>query len=683
MYIIGAYSYITAAIIFLAVFSLIVLRWRARSASLELALAMLVGCAWALVSAFAAFEGIVNSLWSVGLEIVRNLVWGYLLLKILRLLNVTSSSWYQSIERITYGIPIVLLALLLFVTAGGSGIGHWLGYDLRIVGHLLMSLTGLILVEQIFRGSKEQRWAFKFLCSGFGGIYLFEFYVYSEALLFSALNANAWASRGFVVAISLILAAIGMSRLPVTSLGLNLSRPMVFYATGLVFAGIYLLIVAGGGYYLQLFGGDWGGVIRNTFIFAALLFLLVTVSSGTMRSRLRVYIDKHFLNYKYDYREEWLRLIRQLSSEQDVGRLEEAAVKALADMMDSDGGVLLVRQARDVFQVVARTGLKIEAQTEPADGAMIQFLEQWQWVINMQEFHSEPDLYQGLVLPEWIQRSDNIWLVVPLMLQARLYGFVVLGKPRAEKAFNWEDIDLLKTAGRQVAIHLAQAGSALALVEARQFEAFNRLSAYVMHDLKNLMSQLGLVVKNAEKHKSNPAFVDDAINTVNNAVERMNRLLAQLQAGMLSSEKRDLVELSSVLELVVQDKSRGTPVPHILQSIECFVEVDRDRLVSIIGHIVQNAQDATPTTGFVHLSLGTDSRFAMVTIEDNGSGMEEAFIKNRLFKPFDSTKGLTGMGIGAHEVRHFIEDLGGSVDVESQPGKGTTFRLKIPIAKKR
>ena len=665
-------------------FFLVIFRWREKSAGLELALAMFVGLAWAASIAYSINQELATGIIGVSLEIVRNLVWGYLLLKLIRLLSDVRSAWYRTLERLTYAIPIALLALLLFASGSESSLGIWLGYDVRIAGHLMMSLLGFILVEQIFRMSGEQRWAFKFVCLGFGGLYLFDFYIYAEALLFQSLNIEAWVSRGFVVSIAFVFVAVGISRFPVTSLRLTLSRPVVFYSTGLVFSGIYLLIVAAGGYYLKAFGGDWGAVARNAFLFAALLFLLALVSSGEMRGRLRVYIDKHFLNYKYDYREEWLGLIRQLSAEQNVDRLEERAVKAIADMMDSPGSALWLKNSKDTYYPAAHFSMgEFQGVSESRSGELVQFLEQWQWVINVEEYKTEPDLYQGLHLSNWITESENIWLIMPLMMQTRLFGFVVLAKPRANKEFNWEDIDLLKTVGRQVAIHLAQARSALDLVEARQFEAFNRLSAYVMHDLKNLMSQLGLVVKNAEKHKSNPAFVDDAINTVDNAVARMHRLLAQLKSETLSMEKSEVVDMAEILNRVVKDKAHQQPAPQLVESVSCFVTADKDRLVSVIGHIVQNAQDATPSGGYVRVSARLDNETVNIKISDNGSGMDEEFIKNRLFKAFDSTKGLTGMGIGAHEVRQFIEELGGIVEVDSRLGEGTTFWLKIPLVEKR
>ncbi|MDH5217744.1 MAG: hypothetical protein OEX19_08610, partial [Gammaproteobacteria bacterium] len=180
----GIYSYGLSALVFIAVFFLIIFRWRGRLASLELALAMFAGSVWAVVSAYSAYEGYVVSIWSVSIEVLRYLIWGHFLLKLLASFSEINTSWYRILERLVYGVPVLLLALLLFVSTSDVEAGRFLGFDLRTMGHLILSLLGLMLIEQLFRLGGDQRWAFKFLFLGFGGVYLFDFYMYSEALLF-------------------------------------------------------------------------------------------------------------------------------------------------------------------------------------------------------------------------------------------------------------------------------------------------------------------------------------------------------------------------------------------------------------------------------------------------------------------------------------------------------------------
>jgi len=682
---IGSLSYGTAALTFLALTALLATAWRGRMQGALLVLACGVSAVWAAVAASQVAFGVPSAVFVFMFEAARDL--GLLMfVGALVRSQIGADQPFPAVLRTlllgAYVLPITLLVILVIATVSDLAPQTWLGYDARILLSVFIAIVGLVLLEQVYKRSPpDLRWGIKFLCIGVGGIFAYDLALYTDALLFKQIDGDLWFARGFVDVALIPLIAISIARNPQWSLEVFVSRGVVFHSTALLLAGAYLLVIALGGYYLRVFGGDWGAVARNAFVFVGLLGMIIAVFSGQMRARLRVFINKHFFSSKYDYRQEWLRLIRTLSLEANGGALEERAIRAVAEMVDSPAGGLWVRRGPHHFAAVqSYTRTEFGEGSEPADGALPRFLQEWQWVINLEEYGRDPLAYEGLVLPLWLRGLSDAWLVVPLMLQAELYGFLVLANPRAKRDFNWEDIDLLKTAGRQVAIHLAQARSASDLAQARQFEAFNRLSAYVVHDLKNLVSQLALVVKNAEKHKHNPAFMDDAIRTVDNAVGRMTRLLAQLRAGGATSERKQRVELASALNAVIHEKANGKPAPTLEAVVKgLYVEADHDRLVSVIGHIVQNAQDATPDSGHVKLKLETDGALAVIQVTDSGSGMDQNFIETRLFKPFDTTKGLSGMGIGAYEAKEFIEHLGGTVQVTSAVGVGTTFRLRFPV----
>jgi putative PEP-CTERM system histidine kinase len=309
----------------------------------------------------------------------------------------------------------------------------------------------------------------------------------------------------------------------------------------------------------------------------------------------------------------------------------------------------------------------------------VSFLTTWQWVIDVDEYARDPDLYQDLTLPEWLGSHPDAWLVVPLMQDVELLGFVVIDRAPAAHAINWEDHDLLKTAGRQAATHLAQLMAVQALVEAREFQAFSRLSAFVIHDLKNLVAQLSLVVTNAAKHKRNPAFMEDAIGTVENCVTKMNRLLAQLRKGKTQPGKAAALNLGTALREVVQQRQEQEPRPTLETSGPTLtVLADHDRLTAVLTHLIQNAQEATASDGWVRVKAWRSGALVHIEIADNGCGMDANFIRDRLFRPFDSTKGQGGMGIGAYESRDYVRELGGDIDVASQPGQGSTFLISLP-----
>ncbi len=300
-------------------------------------------------------------------------------------------------------------------------------------------------------------------------------------------------------------------------------------------------------------------------------------------------------------------------------------------------------------------------------------------IINLEEYRESPDAYSGLDIQDWIDRIDRAWLVVPLLHHDHLTGFLILGRPRAARALNWEDYDLLKTGGRQIASYLAEQQATRALTEARQFEAFNRRFAFVMHDIKNLVSQLSLMVKNVSKHRDNPDFHEDMIRTVEDSVNKMNRLLTKLSTDRTRKGPQPVVDLVPMLYKIVSDKSVSAKSLTFATDIDsATVAAEGDRIGAIIGHLVQNAIEAIENSGFVEVRLTQYRGEAIVEVEDNGPGMDGAFIRDELFRPFRSTK-EGGYGIGVYECREYAREYGGRLDVTSTPGHGTTMRLALPI----
>jgi putative PEP-CTERM system histidine kinase len=257
---------------------------------------------------------------------------------------------------------------------------------------------------------------------------------------------------------------------------------------------------------------------------------------------------------------------------------------------------------------------------------------------------------------------------------------VVLSEPPPPFELTYEDRDLLRTLGRHVSTYLAQHAASRKLAEVGQFEAFNRLTAFMMHDLKNAVAQMSLVVRNAEKHKRNPEFIDDAISTIANAAGRIERLIEQLRQGSVT-DLTQRVLLERVVDRAMSTRTAELPVP-VARFIDedLWVDADFDRLSAVLGHLIRNAQEATPTYGEVSVSLERRATQAWVVVQDNGTGMDEAFIRERLFKPFDSTKGTRGMGIGAYQVREYVHAIGGELQVQSSPGRGTVMTVQLPLA---
>ncbi len=680
-------SYVAAAGGFMLLSLFAVIRWRACIEDGLLLAASIMTFFWALLVASYHLYGFFSPLGISLFELLRNATWFALLLRLIYIIkDARSREFLRKVTLLSIGgvaSGFVLLVISYFIATGDQEALGSIENNLRSIAHIIISLTGLFLLEQWYRNvSSEQRWASKFLCLGVTSIFAFDFFLYSDALLFGGIDADFWDARGIINVMAVPLIGVSLSRSRQWLLGDFISHRMVFHSAVLVGGGLYLFAVALGGYYIRLYGGGWGKIFQVLFFFAALLLLLSLIFSGKLRAQLRVFLGKHFFSYKYDYREQWASFIRALSMGGTDEQLRERAVQAIADIVESPGGGLwLYNESAQSYLPVTECNMTIgPGYREPREGSLATFLERWQWVVNLSEYEKEPDLYRDLVLPEWLHALPKAWLVIPLMRQMHLLGFIILARSRAGDHFNWEDIDLLRIAGRELASYLALLEANRALVEARQFEAFNRLSAYVVHDLKNVVGQLSLVVENSKKHRDNPGFIEDAFTTVDNAVNKMQRMLTQLRVGKHEVSRGTLVRLEEVLEEIVTLRQVMFPQPVFEKCEGVEVLADRDRLTSIIGHVIENAQEATPDDGRVTVKLALVSGCAVIEIEDDGCGMSEKFVRERLFRPFDTTKGNAGMGIGVYECREFIRVLGGDVDVKSSPGRGTLFRLKIPLA---
>jgi putative PEP-CTERM system histidine kinase len=660
----GLYAYGFAAAAFLGSALHLALGWRGGiKASMLLAAVGLSG-AWAGANfAFALTEA--SAWWTTQavLDTLRAAAWLAFLGVALRGLRIDLA-----------GAAIVALPL-----------GAWLLYpetpqDGSRAGFFALTtaaVAGLVLAEQLYRRALEAaRWAIKPLCLGLGAGLAFDLYLFADALLFGRIDAGVWAARGFVHALAIPLIGLSTVRNKDWTIDIALSRGVVFHSTALLACGIYLLAVAAAGYYVRYFGGSWGKTLQVGFIFAALLLLGWLFSSGALRSKLRVFINKHFFSYRYDYRSEWLRFTQLLSGDEPGMSHEQRCIRALANLVESTGGGLWL-QKESAYAQAARWNAPAVAGEEPADGPFARFLAKTGWVVDLR---ANPIHGPGEV-PAWLREMPGAWLVVPVIAHEELLGFAVLAAPRAKVELNWEVRDLLKTAARQVASFLAQVRASEALLEARKFEAFNKMAAFVVHDLKNLVAQLSLLSKNAERHRHNPRFQDDMFATVKHVEERMNRLLQQLGTGSHGEENLRPIRLAKLVERVVASKrAEGADIAMHAADAELAALGYEQRFERVVGHLVQNAIDATRETGAVRIRVAAEGPDAVIEVADSGCGMSEAFVRERLFRPFQTTKG-NGMGIGAYEAAQYARDMGGRIEVDSRPGAGTRLKLKFPLEK--
>lgn len=665
----AALSHGLASLAFFVLALLLISNWRARQNARALLVACLATGIWATGTVVLALLGLRISLAGDALEMLRTVAW---LVFLLLLIDPSRTR----LRAVLAGIAVVVLAQWLLVVANQLGLPAAPGRASASVCRLLLAVLGMLLVEQWYRNTPPlKRWGIKFACLGVGGLFAYDFYLYSDALLFRTINDDIWAARGIVDALCAPLLAISAARNPAWALGLSVSRQMLYRSAALLGSAIYLLAMAASAYYLRYFGGTWGALMQMAYLGGAALLLAGVLFSGSLRAKLKVYINKNFYNAIFDYREEWLRFTRALS--EDGPALGERTIQALAQLVESRAGALwILREGQ--FAPAASWNWPPPAWSAPASGPLCQFLEARLWVIDVPDCKQHPRQYGGLALPPALLALPDVWLLVPLMLHGQLFAFVVLARPRTPIGLNWEIRDVLKIAGSQAASYLAHRESLDSLMVSRQFESFNRMSTFIVHDLKNLVFQLSLLLSNAEKHRANPAFQEDMLGTLDHSVQKMKTLLQKLALGEALDTPAPL-RLDGLLRQAVAAKASLAPAPRLeIVDAELTVLAHRARLERVLGHLIQNAIEATASDGSVAVRLLRERQSAVVELDDTGQGMSEQFIRERLFKPFDSTK-TAGMGIGVFESREYIREVGGSLEVRSAPQVGTTFRVILPL----
>ncbi len=681
------YSYLTAAVAYLMLLSLSLIGIKKNPVAIPLIIAIVFSLIWAGYTVFLIRSQETFTSESLPLETLRNTAWFFLLSAFISRQQFNNNYLLLVKSRLANGL--ILLMVFIFVMEVFSDLRYQiqqlLGQDLRLFAHVVFAIIGLMLVEQLYRNATlDLHWTIKFLCLGLGGLFTIDFIVYSKSLLFAQLDSLLWNSRGFINALIVPLLAFSILRLQTNSfLRITASRKVVFHTTVLLGSGLYLILMSLAGFYIRDYGGDWGTVAQIIFFFLAILLLAILFVSGKVRALTKVYINKHFFHYRYDYRDEWIKLSKSIAKLDSINELSGVIINTLSELADSSGGGLWLKNEQGDFYFAEENNLGFNPpQLIKADQSLIKFMMKNQWVIDFVEFSNSPEVYNEVDLSQWCDEQNNVSLIIPLFLQNEIEAIVVLTKAKVPRQLNWEDHDLLKTVGMQLTNALALSHASDALSRSRQFEAYNRLSAYLVHDLKNLVAQVSLIVKNAEKHKHNPEFIDDSIETLENVVYKIEHLLTQLKKGQIKTDNKIIINLAEIIQDVAIQQAGNKPTLQLTANLDkCEVLGEKEKITAILGHLVQNAQEATAENGFVRMELSKDEQQAIIKVIDNGSGMDNKFIAERLFKPFDTTKGNAGMGIGVYEARDYIGKLSGSCDVESKLDEGTTFTIKLPLAR--
>ena len=535
-------------------------------------------------------------------------------------------------------------------------------------------VVGMLTIENLWRNTDpERRWHVWPVCLALGALFAYELFLFSDSFITRGrVSAGLALGRPIVAAFMAPLLALAMARNRQWRVDIHVSREVVLHSATLVASGSFLLAVAIVAALLPQFGGDWGFVLQLAMLIGSVVVLATVLTSGSLRRRLRSLISQNFFTHRYDYRVEWLKFIELVSEPTHDEGLQVRIIRALAEFVDSRAGVLWSLDRHLGYVPVAGWHSVVpRGERLPASHPFLAGFRDGSWI------QESSDL---IAVERWPSAFAGAWLAVPLSHRREIIGFVVLDHPGHTVALDWEALDLLRAAGRQAASYLAEERSTMALLDAELFSDYNKRFAFVIHDIKNLASQLGLVVANARHYIGDPEFQRDMLQTIEDSVARMNRLLNQLRSGAARPLPPSLDVAALVREVAAAFAGRPVAVTVFETAPDCGAAIDPDRLRSALTHLVQNAIDASPAGETVAIATRDAGAMLLIDIVDRGLGMDDEFVRDELFAPFRSTK-AGGYGIGAFQTRELIRMSGGELEVISKQGAGTTMRIVLPLVR--
>ena len=645
---------------------------RVQEQKLLLAGFALTAC-WAWISAMVPGQPLAGYA-----ETARNLVW----IGLIYSLSASGNERQRGVRLVYFAVAAVLGLQLVVTTLRFMGDSP-AASDTALLLRITTAAGALILVHNLYgQASPASRSNIRLAMVALSLTWSYDLNLYTIAYLDPRFAPPLIEWRGLVVALSAPLFALAARK--EEGWRIRLSRAATFQSLSLLALCAYFALMAILATAMRGIGWDWSRGLLIGLLAAMTVGAMVLLPSSRARSWAKVKVAKHFFEHRYDYRTEWLRFTQTLgTSGDDAQPLGQRVIKAFADILDAPGGLLLAAEAPAAIASAASWNWPGRTPGEGDIGGTPEFwaeLESSGHILELDGLRAGWPRSGKLnaPIPQWIMDERRAWIGIPLIHNERLSGLLLLAAPDYRRGLDWEDFDLLRTAGRQAASSLAEAHGQEALSNAQRFEEFNRRFAFILHDIKNLVSQLSLLSRNAERHADNAEFRADMVATLRSSVGKMNELLARLSPQAQARVQRlDPQALGPILASAIAAK-RGDRDVQLLGDTNLQAQVDGAALEQAVSHLLQNALDASSDTAVTVRVTGQDGSVS-IAISDKGIGMDSDFVRNRLFQPFASTKS-GGFGIGAFEARSLILAMGGRLNVESQPGGGTTFTIILPAA---
>ncbi len=674
----GDWGHALAAAAFAAL-AIVALRRAAQGRAERMLVAALVLTAlWALQTVIASVLSYPSYLAGGLAETLRNAGWVALLWL------AASGQGGQARGGMPAGAAAVLMALLLtfalqvavdvaiaFASSAQTSMrllaASWL---LRAVA----AISAIILAHAVFaRLERGQAARYGWLGLALTAMWAYDFHHYLLAWFSEGAVSAPGQLRGLVMAALAPLMLVGSgAREP---RGFTVSRRAAYHLATFGIGGLYALALLATIMLARTTGDPAIRIAQIGVVFGLSVGALVLLPSARFRAWLRVEIAKHLFVHRYDYRAEWMGFAEAMSGGEGGGLPLDRAARAVAQAVSAPAALLYLRG--EDGRLVPGGGWNWHHPPSDAElpAAVADRLEEDSWIADL----ANPLDPVAALLPAWIMADRQRWTLAPLMLRGTLLGAALIARPPGRGRIDWEDLDMLRVAGAQLAVMLSERRQREALAEAERFDEFNRRFAFILHDIKNMLSQISLLAANAERHADNPAFRADMVLTLRETADRMNGLIARLaRAEPPRGARGAACDLGQLAQRIA---ARPGAIPVV---VDCgddpvIVSGDAERLAEAVAHLVQNAREATAPGGPpVRLVIGRDEACGILEICDRGAGMSAEFIAGGLFRPFTSTK-QGGFGLGAHEARAIVTGMGGRMAVESREGEGTRFTLSFPL----
>jgi putative PEP-CTERM system histidine kinase len=548
--------------------------------------------------------------------------------------------------------------------------GYW-----SYMGCVVYCIMALMNIEATYSAaSVNEKWRIKFEVIGLGSILAVLIFYFSQGLLYRSINMNLIPIRSGVIIIALVL--IGYSRIfRGNNIRISVSSYILYRSLTLLAVGSYLLVLGLIGEGLRYFDVAFSRDLTIFIAFVTGIGILIILLSGRIRRMAVVLLRKHFYAQKHDYRNEWLKFAERLTS---CKRIEDVFNAILTTYRETFGlrgvSVYLFDKKTKVYKRIMNhnmSGGEMTLQISP--GLIAYFVERIR-VFNPSDEEYIPNAEEAAFI-----MKTGAKLLVPLVGNGGLSGFIVLGDQIVPEKLIYEDFDLMKTLARQASLSIFNFQLSEELAETREIAAVSRISSFVMHDLKNLASNLSLLLDNAENYLGDPEFQHDMIDTIKGTLNKMKVLIQRLKTV---PEKRrlnvELVDIHLLTKEVIEEIAKMRQSANVIyQGSSVVASVDKEEIKKVVLNLVLNAFEAIKEGGAIRVRIGMDGENSYLEVGDDGCGMEREFVENDLFKPFHTTK-EKGLGIGLYQCKQIVDAHSGRIDVVSEVGKGTVFTVYLP-----